>query len=83
MFVFVSVLCGLLAPSLISYSIVVILLSDTMVRQAAMAFKCLLLIYYKNGRGHNFRRQVIWHLSIKNFHKHVTCANSSYFVITP
>lgn len=31
---------------------------DTLVRQAAMAFKCLLLIYYKNGRGHNFRRQV-------------------------
>ncbi|KAL3025938.1 hypothetical protein AAZX31_04G205300 [Glycine max] len=31
--------------------------SDTLVRQAAMAFKCLLLIYYKNGRGHNFRRQ--------------------------
>ncbi|XP_050154388.1 uncharacterized protein LOC126628658 isoform X2 [Malus sylvestris] len=24
---------------------------------AAMAFKCLLLIYYKNGRGHNYRRQ--------------------------
>lgn len=34
--------------------------SDTMVRQAAMAMKCLLLIYYKNGRGHNFRRQVQW-----------------------
>lgn len=32
---------------------------DTLVRQAAMAFKCLLLIYYKNGRGHNFRRQVL------------------------
>jgi len=29
-----------------------------MVRQVAMAFKCLLLIYCKNGRGHNFRRQV-------------------------
>jgi hypothetical protein len=28
------------------------------VRQAAMAFKCLLLVYYKNSRCHNFRRQV-------------------------
>ena len=32
---------------------------DTMARQVAMALKCLLLIYYKNGRGHNFRRQVL------------------------
>ncbi|XP_062092289.1 uncharacterized protein LOC133798109 isoform X2 [Humulus lupulus] len=32
-------------------------LLDTLVRQVAMAFKCLLLIYYKNGRGYNFRRQ--------------------------
>ncbi|KAF3433243.1 hypothetical protein FNV43_RR24345 [Rhamnella rubrinervis] len=39
------------------HTIFIILLNDTMVRQAAMAFKCLLLIYYKNGRGHNFRRQ--------------------------
>ncbi|KAK2422827.1 E3 ubiquitin-protein ligase RNFT1 [Trifolium repens] len=26
-------------------------------RQVAMAFKCILLIYYKKGKGHNFRRQ--------------------------
>ncbi|KAJ7959500.1 RING finger and transmembrane domain-containing protein [Quillaja saponaria] len=39
------------------HAIFIILVNDTMVRQAAMAFKCLLLIYYKNGRGHNFRRQ--------------------------
>lgn len=32
--------------------------SDTMMRQAAMAVKCVLLMYYRNGRGHNFRRQV-------------------------
>ncbi|KAF7131869.1 hypothetical protein RHSIM_Rhsim09G0186900 [Rhododendron simsii] len=31
--------------------------SDTMMRQAAMAVKCVLLMYYRNGRGHNFRRQ--------------------------
>ncbi|GKE89258.1 hypothetical protein Tco_1566733, partial [Tanacetum coccineum] len=29
----------------------------TMVRQAAMAFKLVLLMYHRNGRGHNFRRQ--------------------------
>ncbi|KAL3015022.1 hypothetical protein AAZX31_06G134300 [Glycine max] len=39
------------------HTIFIILVNDTLVRQAAMAFKCLLLIYYKNGRGHNFRRQ--------------------------
>ncbi|XP_022986350.1 E3 ubiquitin-protein ligase RNFT1-like [Cucurbita maxima] len=39
------------------HALYIILVNDTMVRQLAMAFKCLLLIYYKNGRGHNFRRQ--------------------------
>ncbi|CAL0317819.1 unnamed protein product [Lupinus luteus] len=39
------------------HSIFIILVNDTLARQAAMAFKCFLLIYYKNGRGHNFRRQ--------------------------
>ncbi|KAI4306983.1 hypothetical protein L6164_030217 [Bauhinia variegata] len=39
------------------HTIFIILVNDTLVRQVAMAFKCLLLIYYKNGRGHNFRRQ--------------------------
>nr|CAB3461851.1 unnamed protein product [Digitaria exilis] len=29
----------------------------TMVRQAAMAVKCVLLMYYKNCRGRNYRRQ--------------------------
>ncbi|KAI7749317.1 hypothetical protein M8C21_023652, partial [Ambrosia artemisiifolia] len=36
-----------------------IVVNDTMVRQAAMAFKLVLLMYYKNGRGHSFRRQVM------------------------
>ncbi|KAI9102094.1 hypothetical protein K1719_023604 [Acacia pycnantha] len=39
------------------HAIFTILVNDTLVRQVAMAFKCLLLVYYKNGRGHNFRRQ--------------------------
>ncbi|CAL0307781.1 unnamed protein product [Lupinus luteus] len=39
------------------HSIFIILVNDTLVRQAAMALKCFLLIYYKTGRGHNFRRQ--------------------------
>ena len=39
------------------HAIFIILVNDILVRQAAMAFKCLLLLYYKNGRGHNFHRQ--------------------------
>ncbi|XVF24287.1 hypothetical protein REPUB_Repub13aG0114600 [Reevesia pubescens] len=39
------------------HAIFIILVNDTMVRQTVMAFKCVLLIYYKNGRGRNFRRQ--------------------------
>lgn len=31
---------------------------DTVARQAAMVFKCGVLIYYKNSRGRNYRRQV-------------------------
>ncbi|KAJ0909618.1 putative transcription factor C2H2 family [Helianthus annuus] len=38
-------------------AIFTIIVNDTMVRQAAMAFKLVLLMYYKNGRGHSFRRQ--------------------------
>ncbi|KAM7491808.1 hypothetical protein LguiA_034729 [Lonicera macranthoides] len=39
------------------HAIFTIVVNDTMARQAAMAFKLLLLMYYRNGRGHNFRRQ--------------------------
>nr|XP_043617088.1 uncharacterized protein LOC122588931 [Erigeron canadensis] len=39
------------------HAIFTILVNDTMVRQAAMAFKLVLLMYYRNGKGHNFRRQ--------------------------
>ncbi|XP_019200478.1 PREDICTED: RING finger and transmembrane domain-containing protein 2-like [Ipomoea nil] len=39
------------------HAISIILVNDTMVRQVAMALKLLLLMYYKNGRGQNFRRQ--------------------------
>ncbi|KAL8210800.1 hypothetical protein R6Q57_005237 [Mikania cordata] len=38
-------------------AIFTIIVNDTMVRQAAMAFKLVLLMYYKNGKGHSFRRQ--------------------------
>ncbi|KAI7736856.1 hypothetical protein M8C21_013612 [Ambrosia artemisiifolia] len=38
-------------------AIFTIIVNDTMVRQAAMAFKLVLLMYYKNGRSHSFRRQ--------------------------
>ncbi|KAI3458412.1 hypothetical protein Pfo_015075 [Paulownia fortunei] len=39
------------------HAVFIILVNDTMVRQTAMVFKLVLLMYYKNGRGHNFRRQ--------------------------
>ncbi|PWA98771.1 RING finger and transmembrane domain-containing protein 1 [Artemisia annua] len=39
------------------HAVFIIIVNDTMVRQAAMAFKLVLLMYYRNGRGHNFRRQ--------------------------
>ncbi|KAE8806348.1 RING finger and transmembrane domain-containing protein 2-like [Hordeum vulgare] len=37
--------------------IFIIMVNDTMVRQAAMTVKCMLLMYYKNSRGRNYRRQ--------------------------
>ncbi|CAL4907312.1 unnamed protein product [Urochloa decumbens] len=39
------------------HAIFIIMVNDTMVRQAAMAVKCMLLMYYKNCRGRNYRRQ--------------------------
>ncbi|XP_061339146.1 uncharacterized protein LOC133285861 isoform X2 [Gastrolobium bilobum] len=38
-------------------AIFIILVNDTLTRQAAMAFQCFLLIYYKNGKGHTFSQQ--------------------------
>ncbi|MQL78388.1 hypothetical protein Taro_010821 [Colocasia esculenta] len=40
------------------HAIFVIIVNDMMVRQAAMVLKCLLLMYYENGRGCNYCRQV-------------------------
>ncbi|PWA98320.1 zinc finger, RING/FYVE/PHD-type [Artemisia annua] len=40
-------------------AIFIIIVNDTLARQAAMAFKLVLLMYYKNGRGHSFRRQIL------------------------
>ncbi|KAF5737311.1 RING finger and transmembrane domain-containing protein 2 isoform X2 [Tripterygium wilfordii] len=39
------------------HAIFVIMVNDTLVRQAAMILKCILLIYYKNSRGRNYRKQ--------------------------
>ncbi|KAM4083670.1 hypothetical protein ACJW30_08G075200 [Castanea mollissima] len=39
------------------HAIFIITMNDIMVRQAAMALKCMLLIYYKNCRGHDYRKQ--------------------------
>ncbi|KAL8232141.1 hypothetical protein R6Q57_001919 [Mikania cordata] len=39
------------------HAVFIIIVNDTMVRQAAMTLKLVMLMYYKNGRGHNFRRQ--------------------------
>ncbi|KAL5711568.1 RING-type E3 ubiquitin transferase [Ranunculus cassubicifolius] len=39
------------------HAIFTIMVNDTMVRQASMILKCILLMYYKNSRGRNYRRQ--------------------------
>ncbi|PKA58606.1 hypothetical protein AXF42_Ash008893 [Apostasia shenzhenica] len=39
------------------HAIFVILVNDTMVRQAAMVIKCILLMYYKRNRGRSCRKQ--------------------------
>ncbi|CAL5343172.1 unnamed protein product [Camellia sinensis] len=39
------------------HAIFIIMVNDTLVRQAAMVLKCILLMYYKNSRGRNYRRQ--------------------------
>ncbi|XP_050209612.1 uncharacterized protein LOC126660261 isoform X2 [Mercurialis annua] len=38
-------------------AVFIIIINDALVRQAAMTFKCLLLLYYKNGGGLNYYRQ--------------------------
>lgn len=39
------------------HAIFIIMVNDTLVRQAAMVVKCFLLMYYKNRRGRNCRKQ--------------------------
>ncbi|KAJ9548630.1 hypothetical protein OSB04_021173 [Centaurea solstitialis] len=39
------------------HALFIILVNDSMARQAGMVFKCLLLMYYKNTGGHNYRKQ--------------------------
>uniref|UniRef100_A0A164Z693 Uncharacterized protein n=1 Tax=Daucus carota subsp. sativus TaxID=79200 RepID=A0A164Z693_DAUCS len=38
-------------------AIFIIVVNDTLVRQAAMVFKCGILMYYKNSSGRNYREQ--------------------------
>lgn len=39
------------------HAIFIIMVNDTLVRQAAMVLKCILLMYFKNSRGRNYRKQ--------------------------
>ncbi|XP_041027425.1 RING finger and transmembrane domain-containing protein 2-like [Juglans microcarpa x Juglans regia] len=39
------------------HAIFIIMVNDALVRQAAMALKCFLLMHYKNSRGRNYRKQ--------------------------
>ncbi|KAH9737084.1 RING-type domain-containing protein [Citrus sinensis] len=39
------------------HAIFIIMVNDTLVRQASMVLKCFLLMYYKNSRGRNYRKQ--------------------------
>ncbi|KAK3017747.1 hypothetical protein RJ639_005063 [Escallonia herrerae] len=39
------------------HAIFIIMANDTLVRQAAMVLKCFLLMYYKNSRGRDYRKQ--------------------------
>ncbi|KAL6146370.1 hypothetical protein ACLB2K_057050 [Fragaria x ananassa] len=39
------------------HAIFIIMVNDTLVRQAAMVIKFILLMYYKNSRGRNYRKQ--------------------------
>ncbi|XP_051130428.1 uncharacterized protein LOC127250962 isoform X2 [Andrographis paniculata] len=41
------------------HAIFIIMVNDTLVRQAAMVLKCALLMYYKNSRGRNYRTQML------------------------
>ncbi|XP_057477478.1 uncharacterized protein LOC130765151 [Actinidia eriantha] len=39
------------------HAMFIVMVNDTLVRQIAMVLKCMLLIYYKNSRGRNYRKQ--------------------------
>ncbi|KAB2630389.1 RING finger and transmembrane domain-containing protein 2-like [Pyrus ussuriensis x Pyrus communis] len=39
------------------HAVFIIMVNDTLVRQAAMVLKCSILMYYKNSRGRNYRKQ--------------------------
>uniref|UniRef100_A0A803QBJ8 RING-type domain-containing protein n=1 Tax=Cannabis sativa TaxID=3483 RepID=A0A803QBJ8_CANSA len=51
---------AMLPPKIIPpfwHAVFIILVNDTLVSQIAMVFKCMLLIYYRNSRGRNYRKQ--------------------------
>ncbi|KAI5662911.1 hypothetical protein M9H77_22234 [Catharanthus roseus] len=39
------------------HAIFIIMVNDTLIRQAAMVAKCVLLMYYRNSRGRSYRKQ--------------------------
>ncbi|XP_047332760.1 E3 ubiquitin-protein ligase RNFT1 [Impatiens glandulifera] len=39
------------------HAVFIIMVNDTLVRQATMIMKCILLMYYKNSKGRNYRKQ--------------------------
>ncbi|XAR55709.1 hypothetical protein NMG60_11035883 [Bertholletia excelsa] len=39
------------------HAIFIIMVNDTLVRQSTMVVKCIILMYYKNSRGRNYRKQ--------------------------
>ncbi|GMH26392.1 hypothetical protein Nepgr_028235 [Nepenthes gracilis] len=39
------------------HAVFIIMVNDTLVRQTSMIIKCILLMYYKNSRGRNYRKQ--------------------------
>ncbi|XP_040993422.1 E3 ubiquitin-protein ligase RNFT1-like [Juglans microcarpa x Juglans regia] len=50
----------LLPPKVIPpfwHAVSIVMVNDIMVRQAAMAFKCILLMHFKNSRGWDYRKQ--------------------------
>lgn len=59
---------------------ILVVFSDIMVRQAAISFKCMLLIHYKNSRGRDYRKQVAY--VTVNQSSTCTCSQFSSFNVS-